>query len=83
MMYCSIQGTPDVEEVIDECLISREKPVIKDFTSPIWQKTAIAVVTEKSQENKENEADTLNSSVKKDKVGIPRKELNSVLSLNK
>lgn len=40
----------------------------KDFTSPIWQKTPIAVVTENNSENKENNKEAVSISSKNEEV---------------
>lgn len=40
----------------------------KDLTSPIWQKTAIAVVTESNVKNTENKKVAVNISTKNDEV---------------
>ena len=41
---------------------------VKDFTSPIWQKTAIAVVTESNVKNTERTREAVNISTKNEEV---------------
>lgn len=41
---------------------------VKDFTSPMWQKTAIAFVTENNAENKENSKEAVSISTKNEEV---------------
>ena len=45
---------------------------VRDFSSPIWEKSAIAVVTENNAENTEHNKETPSISTKSEEVGTYR-----------
>ena len=64
----SLQDTVDGTSTLGIVSTQENDQIKKDFSSPIWQKTAIAVVTENNTENKENNKDSSTIYTKNEEV---------------
>lgn len=67
--FISFKDSKDRKSTEDAVSTPGREHVVKDSSSTIWQKTVIAAVAEKSEENKENNKESLVISTIDDKVG--------------